>query len=1459
MQPDIPAINPDEAGAPLSISPTDVSQFIRLDQCQRYLRLRLHERSQGSRFMRDYDVVPQAIPPILTKSGSDFEATVESETGARFPSVRFSEKTRDADDNAAVMAFARGLEPGAVKILFQPRLQADLGHWRIRGDIDIIRLERTVDGHLEILIADMKSSTASKVEHRLQVAFYHEMLARILDNAGQPHETIDLAILYRGPAADIEGIPDAERAKLLVSHRAEANRLFGTSIGFLERIEDARAYVSSVHDLVIGPTSTAQRVLATQFDDIPFHLTYKCDGCLYNEFCMKQSAETDDLSLLPHLNEQDKRALRHHQVTTVSELAQLKELRFKGTVMADGEIQEHTALIPAPGEEQRVQDLSTTWPVGPRLDELVHRARRYRSWKRDDIDYLRQIPHRGYASVPFSSPDQNPNLVRIFIDVQHDYLTDRIYMLGAMIVGNDGGAPDPARRRSIVELTEGPPTEPDLEGRLLQRWIARTLEAIVDIAAPDPDGRQRAPIHLFFINAFAQRTLLDALGRHMTSIFGTTAIFDFVTQIAAFDSPLVSHLESECRRGKNYPMLCQSLQSIAAFLRFDWNAGTPYRDLFRARLFDYLGRFEDASLPDDDPARVEWYTRRSRFSSQIPLEYAYAAWRELPTPAPGAADDFADYRAVTTDLLTGFHARRLEAMEDITADFEGNRYTTLSLFNLPDLGLFLDKSSTLAEALREFVVIERHVEMAEWKAARLAPPEQRVLSGATLIVQYRDEDQLPGVADANHDHRARHALGESIMREIRRDKPNANRGSLTAAQKEATEWSPRDITFRLRVETAEAGCSLDEALRLSTLRAPGRFILNPRLTTDSRLPAHQQVEYTPTVKKMLWGMRVDLNRLVVERGTEGRATEAFAEITVPNQPSSGPWAQGFIFGGRDEPFEPGDLYTIDDDINSYTGYWALKVAEGLVAGGQNPMYATLDGQERPAPAWPETAVTAQCRFLDGLDALTAAGALHDFEHGKREFIGNHGDTPLLMVQGPPGTGKSYSTAFALLARLQGAMGADQDFRILVACNTHSAIDVLVENLRQAQEKLRKVSREHAGIFGRHFDARLLDVPLYRYRPRGTVHPGITPVSPKGPGAPNPVDVLTGSRWAIFAATPGGQYGIIKDQWGNKNLFGHALAHCLVLDEASQMGLPDGILASLPLTPNGAIIVVGDHRQMPPIVSNDWATEQRRTFSEYRTYESLFETLLLKQLPKINFEESFRLHRDMAEFLRREIYVRDGINYHSHRDKVMPDQEVGDSFQAAVFNPSYPIVVIVHEEADSQLENTFEQRLLVPLLATLVDPARYGLGPRHGLGVVVPHRAQRAALQNGVQDLNEYDEATGDLLLSAVETVEKFQGDERDVIIYGATESDRNYLAIAGKFLYDPRRLTVALSRAKEKLILVASRSVFEVFSADEETFQNAQLWKNLLRNTCTEKLWDGDRHDVHVEVWGNPPVHRDRE
>ncbi len=279
--------------------------------------------------------------------------------------------------------------------------------------------------------------------------------------------------------------------------------------------------------------------------------------------------------------------------------------------------------MPAPGKEALVRRLATTWPVGPRLDELVHRARAYRRHvKKEPLAALSYIPSKGYGSLPHSDAELNSNLVRVCIDAQHDYLLDRVYLVGARVEACEAGV---ARRtRSIVHVTDGPPEDPAQEKKLLVDWTRDLLRAVVDLAYPDAEGRSRAPVHLIFYNRFGFRILLDALGRNFQEILGETPpLYDFLTQLAGFDSPIVTFLEQEIQEFKNYPILCQSLQSVAVYLGFDWNQPQPFREIFRERLFDHVGKLD----PDDENS--EWYTRRARFNSQVPLEYAYAAWQQL--------------------------------------------------------------------------------------------------------------------------------------------------------------------------------------------------------------------------------------------------------------------------------------------------------------------------------------------------------------------------------------------------------------------------------------------------------------------------------------------------------------------------------------------------------------------------------------------------------------------------------------------------------------------------------------------------------------------------------------------------------------------------------------------------------------------------------------------------------------
>lgn len=1431
-----PCLPPLDMHATRTIAPTDVARFVRLQQCERFLRFRLHERTLGTGFMADYGVQAQQIPLLFPRSGLEFEDQIEAEAAAAFPSRSFRQPAHErgtwTDDNAAVLAQASTLAAGETTLLFQPRLQADVNGWRMRGAVDVLRMRRDDEGRLSILIADMKATRATKIEHRLQVAFYQVMISAIFAEANQPLAGIEIAILFRGSLSPDPALTDEERAEL-ERQRQEAADQLGTSVGYLEIVRDPQHYVDAVEDLVTGEHSTARRVAAQPFEDVPFHIGRHCDGCIFNEYCMKWSHEHDDLSGIPHLTMTDKTALQQIGLRTVADLAALKQPKSPADF----------TLVAAPGQELLAEVAATTWPVGPRIDELVLRARSYRSRMRHDGEKPPSyIPDKGYGTLPASTPEQHPNLVRVYIDAQEDYLHNRVYMLGALIVGAENGKESAERRRTIVRLADSPPDTEAAEQHLLVDWISEVLKGVIDVAAPDADGEPRAPVHLIFWEPLTQKLLLDALARHFRTIVEATPLYDFMTQMASFDSALGSFLSEEIRQHRNYPFVCQSLQSVAAWLGFNWNEPEEYRKLFAGRLFDFWGKF-------DSEDNTSWYMARSRFNSQIPLEYAYGAWDELPDVAE--TREYRRFGAITTANLAGFERRRLEALEHITHNLPTNQDTTKTAYLLPDLHLLDGKSHSLASALKEFVLIERFVELSAWRAARSPAPEKRVLSGETLLVRYFDDDQSADVRIANEENRRRLPLREKAWADATAATPPGEKVELAKEIKNSVKPIALESPVRLRLDIADTDCGLEETLLLTNLRSDAPILINPRTEIDSR-PGFNNREYTPTAKSMLYALRGSLIGLSVDRDGDGKPRRAWANVDLRSFGGRG--ADQFIFStmpGKNQPFDDGRLYMLDGDPNDWTGSHSLKLAETLEGeGDKHTLYRWLDGNLPESTAWPEAARVGQQRFVAGLQALYEADLLNDFELSKLEYMRDHGDAPVLMVQGPPGTGKSFTTAFAILARIQGAIEAGIPFRVSVSCHTHAAIDVLLSKLVDVQQQLDELIAGHPTIAGQYFHPAITRVPIFRVLPRDLPEESIIPLqrTPSGSFSATSWNRIEREQHCVVGGTPLGLRQLVAGKFKANDLLGHELFQCLIIDEASQMNLPLALIASLALASDGHLIVVGDHRQMPPIIKHDWANERRRTFQEYRTYASLFEMLMEKKPPTIRFSRSFRLHEEMAEFLRREIYSKDGIDFHSRERATLPSQLGLGTFIEAVLSPDYPIVVVVHNEDASQLRNQFEQELIAPVLNALAEV--YELDCRSGLGVVVPHRAQRAALQEALPVLSERDDE-GLIVRSSVDTVERFQGDERMVIVYSATESDPHYLVSASKFLMDPRRLTVALSRARRKVIVVAARSVFSIFSSDEETFENAQIWKNLLRRQCTGLIWDGDFGGTGVQVWGS--------
>ena len=482
-------VPPGEDGLRL-LSPTDLSQFIMVGQCQRHLRLRLHQRNVGTRFLRRAGVPAQEIPPLRSRSGAAFEYETLEQIAPRFRLVDLRDDhphEQGVVDNARVAALARDLEPGQTVVLAQPFLEAPVAGSKLRGQADLIRLARNVDGALRALPIDIKRSAQAKVEHRLQVAFYDRMLAVILAEAGVPLAGSDLGILYKGPGVPDPDLEPEERAKL-ERQAAAAWELLGVEDAYLDVVDDPDAFRAELARLVFDSDSVTAAIADPPFEAVPFHLCARCDQCLYAPFCLRWSAERDDLSLVPHLSERDKTILTAAGVGSAAALAGLKEPTTHPTTGQPNLYR----LGPTPATEAVVEKLNVSPPVGPRLDELVHRAKRFRRDATGAGRALSSIPSRGASSLPASTPEIHPNLVRVFIDVQADYLTGRLYLAGALVSAAEHGEEAPGRQRAVVHLTGRAPEAAD-EAGLLIRWVRQTLRAIDELAAPDPAGGRTAP------------------------------------------------------------------------------------------------------------------------------------------------------------------------------------------------------------------------------------------------------------------------------------------------------------------------------------------------------------------------------------------------------------------------------------------------------------------------------------------------------------------------------------------------------------------------------------------------------------------------------------------------------------------------------------------------------------------------------------------------------------------------------------------------------------------------------------------------------------------------------------------------------------------------------------------------------------------------------------------------------
>jgi DNA replication ATP-dependent helicase Dna2 len=158
-------------------------------------------------------------------------------------------------------------------------------------------------------------------------------------------------------------------------------------------------------------------------------------------------------------------------------------------------------------------------------------------------------------------------------------------------------------------------------------------------------------------------------------------------------------------------------------------------------------------------------------------------------------------------------------------------------------------------------------------------------------------------------------------------------------------------------------------------------------------------------------------------------------------------------------------------------------------------------------------------------------------------------------------------------------------------------------------------------------------------------------------------------------------------------------------------------------------------------------------------------------------------------------------------------------------------------------------LLLPSEALHDDATFWG----RGVGIVTPHRAQQGLVISRLQQTFAADGATATAIRGAVDTVERFQGQQRDVIIASFALGDPDAIRDEEEFLLSLNRFNVMASRARAKLITLVSRDVVDHLPNDIEIVRASRLLKVYVDSFCNQSQAitlgydDGTHHVVEGE------------
>eukprot|EP01132_Coremiostelium_polycephalum_P003626 gene3626-4516_t len=413
-------------------------------------------------------------------------------------------------------------------------------------------------------------------------------------------------------------------------------------------------------------------------------------------------------------------------------------------------------------------------------------------------------------------------------------------------------------------------------------------------------------------------------------------------------------------------------------------------------------------------------------------------------------------------------------------------------------------------------------------------------------------------------------------------------------------------------------------------------------------------------------------------------------------------------------------------------------------------------------------------------------------------------SPLSLIQGPPGTGKTVVSAFLIHHLVKNLHGGE---KVLVCAPSNVAIDQLTGSLHKIGLKVVRLCsklREEVSSPVEHL----------------TLHHQVSCLSKqsKNMSELRKLMVLKEDQGVLDSADEKrymtlkriGELQILKRAdvicttcvgAGDPRLSSFKFPHVLI-DESTQASEPESLIPFM----LGAkqVILVGDHCQLGPVLLC-------KKVSEAGLSRSLFERLIHLGHHPVRLTTQYRMHPSLSEFPSNMLYEGQLVNELSYK-------EHASQISFPWPQPNHPMFFYnsTGPEEISSSGTSFINRTEASICEKIVTKfLELGAHPSQ-IGIITPYEGQRAFIVNNMQK-------TGKVSITElyreieVASVDSFQGREKDFILLSCVRSNDGQ---GIGFLQDPRRLNVALTRARFGLIILGNA---RVLSKD-------LLWNNLIHH-----------------------------